>query len=159
MHRQVEAEIVAIEPFDALESEHIADALAWVASGAGLFRVVKPAVPPKHLVSYFVLVDGEHPQTAVQREMREELGLKTAQAIDPPLMITCTRTVGLTAGHTDVSLWYVLQGDRQRPLSFDAEEFNAARWFPFAEVPLARSDPHMKRFLRKLALSRAQVTS
>jgi 8-oxo-dGTP diphosphatase len=58
-----------------------------------------------------------------------------------------------------VSLWYVLQGDRQRPLSFDAEEFNAARWFPFAEVPLARSDPHMKRFLRKLALSRAQVTS
>jgi 8-oxo-dGTP diphosphatase len=150
---------------------------------AEIFRVAKPALPPKHLVSYFVLVDGEHvllvdhknarlwlptgghvepgehPQTAVQREMREELGLESAQAIGPPLMITCTGTVGLTAGHTDVSLWYVLQGDRQRPLSFDAEEFNAARWFPFAEVPLARSDPHMKRFLRKLALSRAQVTS
>ena len=174
MRESVRAELKAIEPLDALEREHLSDALAWVQSGAELCRVSKPATPPKHLVSYFAIVDseylllvdhksaqlwlptgghvepGEHPRQTVLRELNEELGLAPAQPIAAPLMVTRTTTVGLTAGHTDVSLWYVVHASRRQSLSFDEQEFNAVRWFRFNEVPFERSDPHMKRFIAKL---------
>jgi ADP-ribose pyrophosphatase YjhB (NUDIX family) len=174
MRQAIRAELAAIEPLDALEHEHLADAFAWVDSGAELCRISKPATPPKHLVSYFAVVDtdhvllvdhknaqlwlptgghvepGEHPRATVLRELKEELGLAPAEPVAPPLMVTSTATVGLTAGHTDVSLWYVVRANRHQPLIFDEQEFNAVRWFRFNEVPFERSDPHMKRFVEKL---------
>lgn len=65
-------------------------------------------------------------------------------------MVTCTGTVGLTAGHTDVSLWYVVRVDRNQPMRYDESEFLGARWFAFSELPLQRSDPHLGRFVAKL---------
>ncbi|WP_213086206.1 NUDIX domain-containing protein [Roseateles sp. DAIF2] len=98
---------------------------------------------------------GESPRRTVVRELQEELGLIIDEAqVGPPRFLTCTTTVGLTAGHQDVSLWYLLRGDRHAPLSrFDAGEFESVRWFAFDEVPLTRSDPHMGRFLGKLRAS------
>jgi len=46
-----------IEAVDLTESEHRADALAWLASTDDVFRRVKPSTPGKHLVSYVVMVD------------------------------------------------------------------------------------------------------
>jgi 8-oxo-dGTP diphosphatase len=177
LHRQhIRAEIASIAPLDQLEAQHLADALAWVDSGAELIRQLKPATPPKHLVSYFAVVDGphillvdhknaqlwlpagghvesdEHPRETVTRELLEELGFSAEHDIGPPLMITCTDTVGLTAGHTDVSLWYVVHASKAQPIHFDANEFNAVRWFAFPDIPVARSDPHMARFVKKLGL-------
>ena len=177
LHRQhIRAEIASITPMDPLEAQHRADALAWVDSGAELIRQAKPATPPKHLVSYFAVVDGphillvdhknaqlwlpagghvepgEHPRETVTRELQEELGFCAAHDIGPPLMITCTDTVGLTAGHTDVSLWYVVHAAQTQAISFDSDEFNAVRWFAFADIPFTRSDPHMARFVNKLGL-------
>lgn len=60
MRSAIREEVVSIEPFDALERTHCHDALAWIDSGAELCRLQKPAIPPKHLVSYFVLVDRDH---------------------------------------------------------------------------------------------------
>lgn len=174
--RLLQVELAAITPVDALEARQLDETHAWVESGAPLCRLAKPATPPKHLVSYFALVDDghvllvdhrnarlwlpsgghveplEHPRATVARELEEELGLRVAQAdVGPPLLLTCTTTVGLTAGHEDVSLWYVLRGDRHGPpLSFEAAEFESVRWFAFDAVPLARSDPHMVRFLAKV---------
>lgn len=178
MNHRVRSELLQIQPLDALEAAHRQDAIAWVDSGAPLFRLAKPATPPKHLVSYFAVVDcghillvdhknaqlwlpsgghvelDEHPRRTVVRELVEELGLEIAlEDVAPPVMVTVTETVGLTSGHTDVSLWYVVQGDRSAPLAFDRSEFNDARWFPFSQVPLERSEPHLKRFLAKLAPS------
>ncbi len=176
MHAVVRSELEAIAPFDAIERDHLSDALAWVESGAELCRLAKPATPPKHLVSYFVVVDGphillvdhkkaqlwlpagghveplEHPRATVERELKEELGLAPSHPIGPPAMVTCTTTVGLTAGHTDVSLWYVVVADREQPIAFDAAEFNAVRWFPVDAVPRERVEPHLHRFLVKAGL-------
>jgi len=180
MHSVVLSELTAIWPADDGERAHLLDSIAWVKSGAPLCRVAKPAIPPKHLVSYFAVVDennillvdhknaqlwlppgghvdvGEHPRETVARELHEELGIHIAVAdVEPPLMVTCSETVGLTAGHTDVSLWYVVNADRTTPITFDASEFNAVRWFAFQDVPLGRSDPHLTRFLAKLMATTA----
>ncbi len=131
-----------------------------------------------HLVSYFAVVDGgsillvdhknaqlwlpsgghvepgEHPRATVTREMNEELGFAPDYPIGPPLMVTCATTVGLTAGHVDVSLWYVVRANRHQSIRFDESEFNTVQWFPFPDVPLHRSDPHLGRFIAKLGTGR-----
>jgi ADP-ribose pyrophosphatase YjhB (NUDIX family) len=174
MRKVIRTELLMIQPHDCLEQEHLAEALAWVDSGAELCRTGKPATPPMHLVSYFALVDGEHillvdhrnaqlwlpsgghvepgehPRDTVVRELREELNLKALESVGAPLMLTCTTTVGLTAGHRDVSLWYVVRASRRQPLVFDAQEFQAVQWFHFSEVPFQRADPHLRRFMAKL---------
>jgi 8-oxo-dGTP diphosphatase len=170
------AEIVAtIEPLDDLEREHRDSTIEWIRSGAPIFRKMKPDIPPRHLVSYFALVDeargkmllvdhkiaglwlpsgghvepDEDPRATVVREIAEELGL-AAEFINPdPLFITVT-PVGGDGGHTDVSLWYLLRGDSSRAIEFDRGEFHGVRWFGFDEIPFERSDPHMRRFVAKL---------
>ena len=153
MHATIAALIRAISPGDALEAEHITAALTWIASGASLCRIAKPAVPSQHLVAYFVLIApnqrklllvdhknaglwlpggghvevGEHPQTTVCRELNEELGIPADFLLTEPFFLTVTQTVGATAGHTDVSLWYLMRGDVAQALTFDAHEFLDAR--------------------------------
>ena len=60
MRRQIRAEVEGIQPLDAVERLHISNTLAWIDSGAPLYRIKKPDVPPKHLISYFLLVDDDY---------------------------------------------------------------------------------------------------
>lgn len=174
MREKILEELLTIAPYDRIERGHLADAVSWVQSGAELFRLVKPDIPPKHLVSYFALVDdghillvdhrnaqlwlpsgghvepGEHPRTTVERELKEELGVALDTPVAAPVMVTCTATVGVTSGHMDVSLWYVVHTDRTKALTFDPGEFYGVQWFKFDAAPLGRSDPHLSRFIRKL---------
>jgi 8-oxo-dGTP diphosphatase len=181
IRRVIQKEIEAINPLDELEALHRRDALEWVESGADLFRIKKPDIPPKHLVSYFVLIDpiqksmllvdhikaqlwlptgghvepNEDPRETVRREVREELNIRASflRSNEQPFFITVTETVGLTAGHTDVSLWYLLQGSSHDFVDFDRSEFNEVEWFSFAEVLQSDSvifDPHLQRFTQKL---------
>lgn len=169
----IRTEIEHIEAFDVIESAHRSDALAWVDSGAELCRREKPATPAKHLVSYVVITDGshillvdhknarlwlppgghvepeEHPRITVTRELKEELALTASHPIEPPVFVTCTETVGYSASHIDVSLWYVVNMESPQPLEFDGSEFESVRWFSIDEVPHHRADPHLERFLRK----------
>src|SRR5882757_10115984 len=173
----IRGEVELIVPLDELERTHQAEALTWIDSGAPLCRTAKPATPPKHLVSYFAVVDGdnillvdhksaqlwlppgghvepgEHPRETVRREFFEELKVVAAHEIAEPLMVTCTTTVGLAAGHVDASLWYVVTVDRKQSIQFDEQEFAGVRWFGYSDVPLQRSDPHLRRFLAKLGVS------
>lgn len=175
--RAIIADIVrAIQPYDALEQEHLTATITWLESGAPFCRVAKPAMPPQHLVSYFVLVDpvvdhlllvdhkqanlwlpggghvepDEHPVVTVTRELWEELRLHARFLVPQPIFLTMTQTVGKSAGHTDVSLWYVLVGDSRQTLQYDQDEFQQIVWFPMNALPLERSDPHMERFVAKL---------
>ena len=103
--------------------------LHWIDSGAELCRFKKPARPPKHLISYFALVDDEHillveqinaelwlppgggvdpgepPRDTARREAKEELTIEADFLTDGPVFLSITETVGKTAAHTDVSLW------------------------------------------------------
>ncbi len=97
----------------------------------------------------------EHPRQTVVREALEEVNLDATflKNNDHPFFITVTQTVGLTAGHTDVSLWYLLHGDMHDPLQFDRQEFTDMNWFGFNEILQSHPaifDPHMQRFTKKL---------
>lgn len=168
--------IASISPHDALEQQHINDTVSWIKSGEQIFRISKPDNPNKHLVSYFVMLDqaeekillvdhkkaelwlpsgghveiDEDPSDTVTRECMEELYVAADFWFREPVFITQTETVGKTAGHTDVSLWYLIKGNSNIEYNFDREEFSGIEWFGFNEVPYERSDPHMERFIKKI---------
>ena len=174
-------EIKNIAPLDAVEEATQQDALEWLKSGINPFRIKKPDVPSKHLVSYFVLVDtehrsillvdhikaqlwlpsgghvkfNEHPKDAVIREADEEFNIKAVflHSSEHPFFVTSTLTVGLTPGHVDISLWYLLRGSIHNFLRYDKSEFNDTEWYTFDEV--LQSDPvifdqHLQRFVKML---------
>src|SRR5688572_17598791 len=101
MRNQIYNLISAIQPYDRLESDHIQNTLDWINSGAEIFRLRRPDIPPKHLNTYFFVWDpvhrkalfgdhlksglwlpggghvdvNEHPRDTVTREMHEEFSL------------------------------------------------------------------------------------
>ena len=175
--------ISSIKPIDKLEEENINDTISWIESGVEIFRIEKPATPPKHLVSYFVLIDkekkkillmdhinaglwlpsgghveiNEHPKTTVGREIMEELNIPADFISENPFFITQTITVNIGAGHTDVSLWYLLKGNSEVEITYDKNEFNGYKWFDYDEIlsmNINNLDPHMHRFVEKLLSSK-----
>jgi 8-oxo-dGTP diphosphatase len=170
-----------IQPGDALEAEQQKATVSWLEATDDVFRRIKPAIPDQHLVSYVVLIDpddrstllvdhrnaglwlppgghvdpDEHPADSADREAREELGIQPvfAHPSRRPFFLTVTRTVGEDHGHTDVSLWFLLEGRRGMPLSPDPREFTQTRWWTQEDVRVAvpqRFDPHFQRFMAKL---------
>lgn len=172
MRKQIKKEIKSIDPLDSLESETIADVISWIDSGVELCRIEKPDKPDKHLVSYFLVIDGnyvllvdhinaekwlptgghvepdEHPRDTVIREVYEELQIQAEFIHEKPLFITSTETVGKTAGHTDICIWYALNGNRTSSLTIDKTEFNETRWFHRQQLPI-NTDPNLMRFMEK----------
>jgi 8-oxo-dGTP diphosphatase len=173
--------VSALVPADGVEAEHRRDVLRWLESTDDVYRRVKPATPSRHLVSYVVPIDptdgsvllvdhinaglwlppgghvepDEHPSDTASREVEEELGLADADAdVDErPVFATVTETVGIDAGHTDVSLWFLANCRRDHPLIPDRNEFRAVRWWTPADLRAAdpaRFDPHLTRFCAKL---------
>ncbi|MBA4249879.1 MAG: NUDIX hydrolase [Candidatus Puniceispirillum sp.] len=166
-----------IPPFDNLEKDHIQDSLKWIASGDPLFRVQKPDVPRKHLVSYFLPLDqdqkkvllvdhknaqlwlppgghveiDEHPKDTAIRECKEELDVDAVFWSDDPFFLTSTAVENHGKYHTDVSFWYILTANSiEDTYNFDQSEFSSIQWFHLDEIPWEKSDPHMHRFIEKL---------
>lgn len=160
LRRDIRAVVAAITPWDPVEADAQASVLRWIDSGAELFRH-NGSTPPRHLAVFFALlddteqsilqihhvkagtwllpgghVDAEPPQDAVLREAAEELGIHpdfhpvTGTA---PLFVTESQTNGLDS-HTDVSLWYVLQGRRATPVTADPGEISDVRWVRLADA-------------------------
>ncbi|MFD3704485.1 NUDIX hydrolase [Nocardia sp. NPDC058658] len=170
--------VIAMEPFDDLEQQHIEQTLRWLGGTTDIYRRIPPATPSPHLVSYVVVVDPdergiylglhrksglrlpmgghvdpfEQPLAAARREGREELGVDLSFDVvgDRPLFLTVTPTVGKTAGHVDVSLWFVARGDRADQYGLDPDEFVDGCWWDLDPHGLPESDPHLGRFIRKL---------
>lgn len=175
--------VESIAPLDALEKEHCRHVLRWLLQTDDVYRRVKPRIPAQHLVSYFLIVDheethvllvdhikagkwlptgghvepGENPADTVRREAWEELGIHAtfpAWTGEHPIFLTVTETVGQAHDrHTDVSLWFVLEGHRNQILNPDLDEFHDIRWWTVDEIASCeptRFDPHLGRMLQKL---------
>jgi 8-oxo-dGTP diphosphatase len=169
--------IRAMVPLDGVEAAGQADALGWIASGVEIYRRVKPAIPPKHLVVYAVIVDpalrrtfliehrkagrwlptgghvdaGEHPFSAAKRELLEETGSILPAFSEWPLLLTVQETVGdRIERHTDVTLWYTFTAEPGESFTLDASECGKGEWFDAAMLSRIDCDPHLARFMRKL---------
>lgn len=179
MRDKIKDLIALIVPFDEIEKAHISESSQWISSGVEIFRIKKPDIPPKHLVSYFVLIDikkrklllinhikaglwlppgghiekNEDPANTVKREIQEELGTRAHFIVDKPFFITVTETINIDAGHIDVSLWYLLKGDSTKEFVYNKKEMSGYQWFGFEDILKSEVnlfDPHMRRFIKKL---------
>jgi hypothetical protein len=122
----VAALVAAIEPYDDTERAQQADVLAWLASTPDVYRRVKPATPPRHLVSYAVL----------------------ASPRDGHVFLVDHRLAGLwlpAGGHVE---------PREEPAATaEREAREELAWWTgpqLASADPARFDPNMGRFLAKL---------
>ncbi|HEX7536189.1 MAG TPA: NUDIX domain-containing protein [Dermatophilaceae bacterium] len=171
--------VTRIQPFDETERAHRAAAICWLESTDDVFRRVRPATPPKHLVSYCVVADpgdlsiflvdhvnaglwlppgghvepDDHPLETARRELAEELNLDADFSVigTQPLFVTVTETVGADHGHVDVSLWYAAAADRRTPMTPDPREFNGACWWTADEIASAPGEPFDPHFHRFMA--------
>ncbi len=172
IRKAIQDEILSIRPLDQLERVTKDAVIEWIESGTELCRLKKPNFPERHLVSYFAVVDGdylllvdhinaelwvppgghvepgEHPRETVLRECQEELGFRGEFLVNGPILLTSTETLGETSGHTDISIWYALKGDKKAAIKFDRSEFHRVRWFHKDQLP-KRTDPHLNRFFQK----------
>lgn len=174
-----------IQPCDEIEAAHRNDAIAWLKSTDDVFRRVKPKTPPKHLVSYVVIVDpthrnvflvdhvlagrwlppgghvepDEHPGETAQREVAEELGFAADFSVfgDTPLFLTVTETVGTDDRHVDVSLWFVASTSQQTPMTLDQREFNDSRWWTSNEISSTSQERFDPHFHRFIAKLQSAV--
>lgn len=166
-----------IAPIDSEEKSSIDSTLEWVKLNSDIFRRKKPNIPPKHLVSYCLLIDlkarqvllahhklsglwlptGGHveveelPAVAAKRELKEELDIEGKIVMEMPFFLSVTDTVNLQKNHTDVSLWFLFQGESDKPYTeYSRREFYEVKWFAFDQVPFSKSDPHIMRVLSKI---------
>lgn len=188
MRAAIRATVDSITPWDELEVQHRRDVLHWIDSGADIYRVAKPDTPPKHLVSYCVVVDdrheqallvdhrdaqrwlptgghmevGERPHDAARRELAEELGITPPfhPIIGPtPLLVTVTQTGGRSTPHVDVSLWFVFETSASTHLSPDATEFAASKWWSFDDIVAEGDTPFDPHLPRFIAKLRSTINN
>jgi len=75
--------IIKLAPLDDREQADITDAINWVKSDAPLYRIQKPDIPPKHLVSYFAIVDPKHRTMLLQDHLLAKLWVPAGGHVDP----------------------------------------------------------------------------
>ncbi|MFI6759413.1 NUDIX hydrolase [Micromonospora sp. NPDC050417] len=142
-----------VRPVDQLEADHQAEVLRWLWETDDVFRRVKPALPPRHLVSYVVPIDptdgaillvdhvnaglwlppgghvepDEHPAGTALREAREELGINTERFSAPDGSVGAEGFDGRPAFLTVT-----------RTVGIDHGHTDVSLWFP---LPLRRTEP------------------
>lgn len=136
---------------DEFGTRHKSEALAWLAATPDIYRRVKPRTPSPHLVSYFLLLDRAADGCCLGIEARFD------PLVGPePFFLTVTETVGPPSmRHTDVSLWFALEGSLGEALIPDEREFFQVRWWSRDElraVDASRLEPHLFRALDALGL-------
>lgn len=177
MRQTIALMIERVVPLDSREQEHQNAILKWIHSGEEIFRIKRPDVPRQHLSTYAVLVDfdreqvlltehkksglwlpagghvdyAENPKDTAIRELAEEFSIKGTPLTEYPFFIAITPTVGPTAGHVDVGLWFVFSQSSSIRIHYDPREFGSIRWFPWSDLPPS-VDKDMGRFMQKLEL-------
>lgn len=165
-----------IDTADDIAELHRRMTVDWINSGAPLWRTHKPATPPMHLVSYFMIYDpqtgryllvhhrnaglllptgghvepDEDPWDTVVREADEELHLTIDSTRRNPMFLTATGTRG-AGSHTDISLWFLVHAHELAITWYDEAEFSGIAWMSADQItnmPIGQLDPHMHRFIQ-----------
>jgi ADP-ribose pyrophosphatase YjhB (NUDIX family) len=162
----------SVDPVDSQEHADQGDVLAWIDSGAPLYRLQPPALPAKHLTVHCALLDEDRRQILLEDHVRAGRWVLPGGHVDPgesplaaavraaqelaviarpqpdPLFIAVTRVQGAHI-HIDVALWFVLRTDR------DAVSRPGLGWFGL-DGPIQWDDrafdAQLRRFASKLVI-------
>jgi 8-oxo-dGTP diphosphatase len=72
-----------ITPVDAMERQHIDIVIDWIESGEEIFRTEKPATPPMHLVSYFLVLSPDQSKVLLVDHKKSGLWLPSGGHVEP----------------------------------------------------------------------------
>src|ERR1700730_4264778 len=75
--------VLAIRPLDDIERQHIDFFTDWILSDIEIFRTEKPATPPIHLVSYFLVFSPEKAKVLLVDHKKAELWLPSGGHVEP----------------------------------------------------------------------------
>ena len=154
------------------EKIDIDQTLAWIQSTA---HVHKHGNPEQHLGVLALLVSPDHTsifltnhrkaqmwlppgghvdedvrlQDAVKEELKEEVGTEADFFSEQPFFHVRTLTQGANAGHTDVTFWFLMNGNPGTQYKVLEEEASEAQWFTIDEVLKNPAFEHLHRGLRK----------
>lgn len=87
---------------------------------------------------------------AVSAELKEELHTKARLLKPSPFFITKTFTRGLNAGHTDITSWFLLEGNPSTNYHIHEKEASKAEWVEISEILQNESLGHLHRAFLKL---------
>lgn len=152
------------------------DVISWIRNCEMPYRIQKPNIPNRHLAAYAIMRDrasflmvnharartwlpvgghlepGELPESALRRELLEELGI-TPQGIVPiPFYVTSRTVVDGLATHTDVTFWHLVEVERREIGMQTIDNQEELRWM--AEDILLRLPDRvgLRLALRRLAI-------
>lgn len=166
--------IASIDPFDEIESKDIAETLQWLRTAAS---VNKPQNAEEHLGVFAVVLspDLQHTfllhhrkaglwlppgghvdagltfQEAAMQEVREELSMHTPNLIaDNPVFLTRTLTQGLNAGHIDVTVWLLVEGNRRHAYHVQEKEAADSGWQEIDQLLRSTAFANLHRGFQKM---------
>lgn len=89
-------------------------------------------------------------QEAVDLEIKEELKTEAKFFDTNPYFHTRTLTQGLNANHTDVTFWFILEGNPDEHYEVQEKEASGSKWSDIEEILSDKNYSHLHRGLKKM---------
>lgn len=162
-----------IQPLDEVEQEHIADALSWISKTSEL---CKPENMEKHACAISVILSQDRKKTflidhikagiwlppgghvekgktfidTIKNETKEELGVELEFIKENPFFLSQTKAKDKSGIHTDVTAWFLVEGDENSNYSVLEKEAREGKWFSIEEILTNQVFSFLHRPFRKV---------
>lgn len=173
--QQYISSIQKITPYDSLEINDINETLAWLISAP---EIHKPLNLEQHLGVICVVLSPDRKETfllnhkkaklwlppgghvdqgisfqdSVCAEMQEELNIEPKLINSDPFFLTKTLTQGLNAGHYDITVWFLVEGDPKINYFVLEKEACQSKWIKIEELLVVPEYRHLERVYKKICM-------
>lgn len=145
----------SVASYDSVEKEHLDTAQRWLDSKAEVNFVSKYLIIEQNTNQILLvhdkkthlwhplgvnIINNEYPKEGVERELKDKHEIEAEFILDKPIFLSVENSGYLK----EVCFWYLVKGDKKH-LKLDADK----QWFDLHDLPIAESEPSLKRFFIK----------